>query len=58
MNRHPRDKMKNALDHLEEACNLLHSCRNEDEISLYQYNKLNGDIWKIEQQIKMLLGVE
>ena len=55
---HVRDKLRGALDHLESACNLLLSARNECEITSSSYAKLDNDIAEIEWQIKYLLGDE
>lgn len=55
---HVRDKLRGALDHLESACNLLLSARNECEITNRSYAKLGKDIAEMERQIKYLLGEE
>tara|TARA_R100000742_G_C4230752_1_gene52381 strand:+ start:490 stop:675 length:186 start_codon:yes stop_codon:yes gene_type:complete len=56
--RHPRVKMTNALEHLEDACNLLLSCKNNGDITERSYKKLSNEIWELEYQIKYLLGEE
>jgi len=55
---HVRDKLRGALDHLESACKLLLSARNEAEITSKSYARLNNDIADVEWQIKYLLGDE